>query len=54
MLLDGDAAELEIGDKIEMWVSDANGTINIYDEFHAIRDDVVEAIWPIPASGKST
>lgn len=54
VLLDGDAAKLDVGDKIEMWVSDANGTINIYDEFHAIRNGKVEAIWPIPASGKST
>lgn len=52
--LAGEAEALDVGDKIELWVSDANGTINIYDEFHALQGEVVEAVWPIPARGKAT
>jgi D-serine deaminase-like pyridoxal phosphate-dependent protein len=46
-----EARDLEVGDKIELWVRDANDTINLYDKFYAIRDDVVEAVWDIPARG---
>jgi D-serine deaminase-like pyridoxal phosphate-dependent protein len=45
---------LRIGDKIELWVRDANGTINQFDRFYLIRDDVVEAVWRIPNLGNST
>jgi D-serine deaminase-like pyridoxal phosphate-dependent protein len=54
VLLEGESSKLDIGNKIEFWVSDANGTINIYDELYAIRGDIVEAVWPIPARGQST
>ncbi len=54
VLLEGEADKLDVGDKIELWVSDANGTINIYDAFYAVRKEIVEAIWSIPARGKST
>ena len=49
--LEGEACDLKVGDKIELWVRDANDTINLYDKFYAIRDDVVEAVWDIPARG---
>jgi D-serine deaminase-like pyridoxal phosphate-dependent protein len=44
----------QVGDKIELWVRDANGTVNLYDRFHAMRDDVVEAVWEIPNLGIRT
>jgi D-serine deaminase-like pyridoxal phosphate-dependent protein len=43
-----------IGDKIELWVRDANGTVNLYDKFYALRDDIVEAVWDIPNLGNRT
>jgi D-serine deaminase-like pyridoxal phosphate-dependent protein len=43
-----------IGDKMELWVRDANGTVNLYDKFYALRDDVVEAVWEIPTLGNRT
>jgi len=46
--------DLRIGDKIELWVRDANGTVNLYDKFYAVRDGIVEAIWEIPALGNRT
>ena len=45
------ARNLKVGDKIELWVRDANDTINLYDKFYAIRDNIVEAVWDIPARG---
>lgn len=51
----GDAAgSVSVGDKIELWVRDANGTINQFDRFYVIRDGVVEAIWQIPLCGRNT
>lgn len=46
--LSGNARDLKIGDRVELWVHDANGTINLHDRFYAIRDDLVEAVWDIP------
>lgn len=41
----------KIGEKIELWVRDANGTINQFDRFYVVRDNVVEAVWGIPLCG---
>jgi D-serine deaminase-like pyridoxal phosphate-dependent protein len=54
ILLEGEAAALGVGDPIELWVRDANGTINQFDRFYAMRNEIVEAIWPIPLCGRST
>jgi D-serine deaminase-like pyridoxal phosphate-dependent protein len=45
---------LGVGQKIELWVRDANGTINQFDRFYVIRDETVEAVWRIPTRGNST
>ena len=45
------ADDLRIGDKVELWVSDANHTINLYDRFCGLRDDFVKAVWGMPAVG---
>lgn len=52
--LEGDGARLKVGDKVELWVRDANGTINQFDKFYAIRNDIVEDIWLIPGCGNHT
>jgi hypothetical protein len=52
--IDGSALDLKVGDKVELWVRDANGTINLYDKFYAMRDDIVEAVWEIPGRGLAT
>ncbi len=49
--LEDEALDLKVGDKLEVWVRDANDTINLYDKFYAIRDETVEAVWDIPARG---
>jgi len=48
------AANLQPGDPIELWVRDANNTINLFDKFYAVRNDIVEAVWDIPGRGSST
>jgi D-serine deaminase-like pyridoxal phosphate-dependent protein len=48
------AAALRVGDRIELWVRDANGTINQFDRFYVIRDGLVEAVWKIPLLGCAT
>ncbi len=52
--LSGAQADPRVGDLVELWVRDANGTINQFDRFYALRDDVVEAVWEIPNLGNST
>jgi D-serine deaminase-like pyridoxal phosphate-dependent protein len=52
--LRGGALGLKVGDKIELWVRDANGTINQFDRFYAVRNDVVEDVWFIPGCGNHT
>ncbi len=48
------ARDLRIGDKVELWVRDANGTINLFDRFYAVRNGTVEAVWEIPNLGNRT
>ena len=52
--LDKSSPRLKIGDKVELWVRDANGTINLYDKIYAMLDDVVVAVWDISGRGKAT
>jgi D-serine deaminase-like pyridoxal phosphate-dependent protein len=46
--------EPRIGDKVELWVSDSNGTVNLHDKIYVIRDGLVEAVWEISGRGKVT
>jgi D-serine deaminase-like pyridoxal phosphate-dependent protein len=45
---------LQIGDKVELWVKDSNGTINLFDHLYAIRNDRVETVIEIAGRGKVT
>jgi D-serine deaminase-like pyridoxal phosphate-dependent protein len=45
---------LKAGDVVELWVKDANGTVNLYDQIYCIRGDIVEAVWDLPGRGKNT
>ncbi len=46
-----DGVSLCPGDKIELIPSHGCTTINLHDQFYALRHGVVEAIWPIAARG---
>ena len=47
------ARELKIGDRIEFIPPHCDPTVNLYDSIYALRNDRVEAVWPIAARGKS-
>jgi D-serine deaminase-like pyridoxal phosphate-dependent protein len=44
----------QVGEKVEIWVRDANATISQFDRFYVIRDDIVEDTWEIPLGGVNT
>jgi D-serine deaminase-like pyridoxal phosphate-dependent protein len=44
---------LKVGDKIEFIVSHCCTNVNLYDSYHCLRDDQLEAIWEITARGRS-
>lgn len=52
--LTGEGERLNVGDKIVIWVSDVNGTVNQFDRFYAVRDGIVEDVWYIPGYGDHT
>lgn len=43
----------KVGDKLELIVPHCDPVVNEYDQMYAIRNDRVEAVWPILARGKS-
>ncbi len=45
---------LKVGDTVELWVKDSNGTFNLYDKVYALRGDIVEAVWDISGRGQVT
>jgi D-serine deaminase-like pyridoxal phosphate-dependent protein len=42
-----------VGDKLELIVPHCDPAVNEYDQMYAIRNDRVEAVWPIAARGRS-
>jgi D-serine deaminase-like pyridoxal phosphate-dependent protein len=46
-------ANLRVGDKMELIVQHCCTNSNLYDYFHCIRDDKLEAVWKIAARGRS-
>jgi D-serine deaminase-like pyridoxal phosphate-dependent protein len=43
----------KVGDKLELIVPHCDPVVNEYDQMYAIRNDKVEAVWPIAARGRS-
>lgn len=44
---------LEVGDTVELIPSHCDTTINLFDTYFALRDGILEAVWPIAGRGKS-
>ena len=44
---------LRVGDRVTLQPPHCDPTVNLYDEIHAVRGDIVEAVWQIAARGKS-
>ena len=42
---------VKIGDRIELWPSHTDPTVNLHDVFYAIEDGRVSGVWPIAARG---
>ena len=45
--------DIKVGDRIEFVPPHCDPTVNLYDQIHALRGNVIEAVWPIAARGKS-
>jgi len=43
--------QLQVGDRVQLWPSHIDPTINLHDVFYALEGDTVVAIWPIEARG---
>ena len=43
----------KMGDRIEMVVPHCDPVVNLYDQIYAIRKDLVAAVWPVTARGRS-
>lgn len=48
-----EAQRLRHGDAIACVVPHCDPTVNLYDRYHAVRGDVLEAIWPVDGRGRS-
>src|SRR5262249_43578200 len=53
ILYDSTQQTLKPGDSIVCVVPHCDPTVNLYDRYHVVRGDVLEAIWPVDARGKS-
>ena len=43
---------LRVGDIVELHPPHCDPTVNLYDVYHAMRGEVLEAIWPVDARGR--
>ncbi len=50
--LDHDNEEIEVGDRFDFIPAYGDTTVFLHDNMYALRNDVVEAVWPISARGK--
>jgi 3-hydroxy-D-aspartate aldolase len=53
IIMPREGRSLRPGDSISCVVPHCDPTVNLYDVYHAVRGDMLEAIWPIEARGKS-
>ena len=53
ILYDAGSAKLRPGDVVACVVPHCDPTVNLYDCYACVRGDVIEAIWPIEARGRS-
>jgi D-serine deaminase-like pyridoxal phosphate-dependent protein len=44
-------APVQVGDRLELWPSHTDPTINLHDVFYAMEGDHVVDVWPITARG---
>jgi D-serine deaminase-like pyridoxal phosphate-dependent protein len=44
---------LHVGDVVTCIVPHCDPTVNLYDRYHCVRGDTLEALWPIEGRGRS-
>jgi len=44
--------EVQNGDQVELIITHCDPTVNLYDHYHCVRGDRLEAIWEITGRGK--
>jgi D-serine deaminase-like pyridoxal phosphate-dependent protein len=42
-----------LGDRVTLAAPHCDPTVNLYEAFHVVRGDTLEAIWPVTARGRS-
>ena len=42
-----------VGDKLELIIPHCDPTVNLYNNYYCVRNDIIESIWEIPARGMS-
>jgi D-serine deaminase-like pyridoxal phosphate-dependent protein len=47
------AATPSVGTVLECTVPHCDPTVNLHDAYHAVRGDVLEAVWPVEARGRA-
>lgn len=47
-------AQLPIGSRVTLAVSHCDPTVNLYDDYYVVQDDVLVDIWPVSARGRSS
>jgi D-serine deaminase-like pyridoxal phosphate-dependent protein len=52
--LEAPNSQLKTGDKLEWIVGYGGTTVILHDEMYAVRDGIVEAVWPVAGRGKLT
>jgi D-serine deaminase-like pyridoxal phosphate-dependent protein len=51
--IESDLALPRVGEVVELVPSHCDTTVNLYDAFYLVRNDVVEDVWPIEARGRT-
>ncbi|MBB27862.1 MAG: alanine racemase [Gemmatimonadetes bacterium] len=52
IVLEKEANDPDVGDQVEFVAGYSDTTVVLHDELYAIRDGVVEAVWPLPGRGR--
>lgn len=47
------AAPPQLGERVTLAAPHCDPTVNLYDAYHVVRGDTLEAIWPVTARGRS-
>jgi D-serine deaminase-like pyridoxal phosphate-dependent protein len=48
-----DVAPPKLGERLTLGAPHCDPTVNLYEAYHVVRGDTLEAIWPVSARGRS-